>query len=524
MGRQMSYRHRVRSEAASIKAKTLFDFLASQIKHRREVSRDEAHLIATDALDYLNQALGLRKLGQIEFPAVVADSRAHYRLPREKQNEKLVELTVLADDDAEVLEEFGARVMVNARLARVIEEAFFQGALLDLNRLCLLFPVNARALRERLGALIDQGATLPLAGMSRAQREKFRALRPALAVGRYLEGESLAAVRRDLCLSATRFRQYWKGFRQVLALKDRQEPEEIAASTSWPLALVRDWLLLLENLEVKDLPGLALEEALGSPAEAASFRRLLQERHGYTPAAADDFCLWLGEVAKAFLPRSRSGGQVVYVGVSSEQGPGGSLQEARLEAVTLDYVLAEDWQVANRDRPRELKWQRILRFSTQAYAQGAALNLPDLAFLVSASVDAVRRAMGEHPEVALPTRGRVADMGTTLCHAEKVIDLFMHGYTETEITRRTGHSYQSVERYLLDFSKVVFLLETGLPLPAIRQTTEFSTRLVKRYHELYQRYSDKDYAFGLAKIRRFARANPPPKPRPRKGDGKDDDG
>ena len=100
----------------------------------------------------------------------------------------------------------------------------------------------------------------------------------------------------------------------------------------------------------------------------------------------------------------------------------------------------------------------------------------------------------------------------------------MWGYTETEIVRRTGHSYDSVERYLLDFSKVVYLIEQGLPLPAIRKTTDFSKRLVEKYHSLYQKYKVKDYEFAMAKIRRFAMAHPPTRRRERRGDREDDGG
>ncbi|MBC7084578.1 MAG: DUF1670 domain-containing protein, partial [Firmicutes bacterium] len=60
-------------------------------------------------------------------------------------------------------------------------------------------------------------------------------------------------------------------------------------------------------------------------------------------------------------------------------------------------------------------------------------------------------------------------MGSTLSHAEKIIALYMDGYAETEIKRRTGHSYDSIERYLWDFSRVICLRERGMPLPAIRQ-------------------------------------------------------
>lgn len=142
---------------------------------------------------------------------------------------------------------------------------------------------------------------------------------------------------------------------------------------------------------------------------------------------------------------------------------------------------------------------------------------------MSASSDAVRDQIAAHPTVILPTRGKVADMGSTLSHAEKIIDLFMYGYTETEIVWRTGHSYDSVERYLLDFSKVVYLIERGMPIPAIRQVTGFSRRVVKKYHSLYEQYSGQDFMFAMSKIRRFALAHPPRRPRER-GDGKDDDG
>ena len=102
MGRQFVYRHRLKSEAASVKAKTLFDYLVSQVKARREVSFDEAVLIAGDAWQYLNNYLGMKQLGTLEFPAVVDEGDAYFRRSRIQQNEKLVCLTILEDDDADL--------------------------------------------------------------------------------------------------------------------------------------------------------------------------------------------------------------------------------------------------------------------------------------------------------------------------------------------------------------------------------------------------------------------------------------
>ena len=530
MGRQLVYRHRLKSEAASVKAKTLFDYLVSQVKARREVSFDEAVLIAGDAWQYLKNYLGMKQLGALEFPAVVDEGEAHFRRSRVQQNEKLVSLTLLEDDDADLLAEFGVRAMVTGRMARVIEEAYHQGALLDFNRLCLLFPLNVSAIRERLMILIDQGAALPLAGMTKKTRAKFKAPRAVLAVERYLQGEKLLEIRKSLCISQNQWRQWWNSFRKVIKLQGG-DASAIAGEVSQPVNLVEGWLRLWKQRQGDAAAKRALKEDAVWPWEARDsfntkpgFIKLLEERHGYSPAAAEEFCLELSELSKKFSGKTRTGGQLIYIGVSSSVGPGKSLKEAELEAVVLDYLTAEDFSEVKRDSPKELKWRRIERFAAQAYAQGAALTLPDIAYLVSVSVDAVRDAIAEHPQVLLPTRGRVADMGTTLSHAEKIIDLFMYGYTETEIMRRTGHSLDSVERYLLDFSKVVFLIESGMPLPAVRKVTDFSKRLVQKYHDLYKRYDTDDFIFAMGKIRRFAQANRVRPNNRKKGDAKDDDG
>ncbi|MDH7526511.1 MAG: DUF1670 domain-containing protein, partial [Peptococcaceae bacterium] len=187
---------------------------------------------------------------------------------------------------------------------------------------------------------------------------------------------------------------------------------------------------------------------------------------------------------------------------------GKKLSECELKAVVLDYVTPEDWELMNRDNAEALKWARLLLLATQARSQGAALNQPDLALLLGLSTKSVQTLLKEHPSVVVPTRGLVADMGPALSHADKIIRLYMDGYTETEIVRRTGHSYESIENYLLDFARVTYLLERGLPVPAIRKVLGCSRRLVEKHVNLYREFSGPDYAFMMAKVRRLAEAHP----------------
>ena len=174
----------------------------------------------------------------------------------------------------------------------------------------------------------------------------------------------------------------------------------------------------------------------------------------------------------------------------------------------LDYITSEDWGAVKRTSPKGLKWQRLERLATQAYAQGVALSLPDLAHLLGISTDAIQNIINQHDQVALPTRGRVADMGSTLSHTEKIIALYMDGYTETEIKRRTGHSYDSIERYLFDFSRVICLTDRGMPLPAIRQALGMSRRVVSKYLDLYRRFNHPDFTFRMARVRGMVNGGP----------------
>jgi hypothetical protein len=515
MGRPVFYRQRVRNQAASVQAKSLLAHLASEIRARREVSPEEAWLIALDAIRFLEQGLLELGPGQIVLPCV-AGLESHFRRARRDQAEKLVRLTVVADEDASLLEEFGTGVMQQGRLARVIEEAYEKEALLDGHRLCLLMPLTLVALRERLKPLWQQGVMLPLAGMTRAAREQMRVPRAVLAVERYLRGEDLTAIRRELAVSRLQWSRWWRGFQDAVA-RPEEAPETLTLYSDFPAELIAGWQELLPKY--RDHP--ASKERLGKqvPVRQASapvdeeerLRQRLEKEHGYTPAAARSFMQELRDLAVCLKNLNRRPGQVITFGVAADEPPGRSLNEARLCLVVLDYITPEDWGAIKRTSPQELKWQRLERLATQAYAQGVALNLADLAHLLGLSTDAVRNTMKKHDQVILPTRGRVADMGSTLSHAEKIIALYMDGYTETEIKRRTGHSYDSIENYLWNFSRVICLIERGMPLPAIRQALGLSRRVVTKYLNLYERFNHPDFAFRMARVRRMVEAGNPKK-------------
>ncbi len=119
------------------------------IRTRREVPLEEAVLAARDVLEYLERNLLTRNLGQIQFPAISGRDN-HQKRSRASQPEKVTSLTVVAEEDIELMAEFGSVALQRGRLACLVEEAHVQDAILDTPRLCVLFPQTHRGIRAIL--------------------------------------------------------------------------------------------------------------------------------------------------------------------------------------------------------------------------------------------------------------------------------------------------------------------------------------------------------------------------------------
>jgi hypothetical protein len=92
----------------------------------------------------------------------------------------------------------------------------------------------------------------------------------------------------------------------------------------------------------------------------------------------------------------------------------------------------------------------------------------------------------------LPVRGVVKDIGPS-SHKVQIITLYMKGYTPSEIEMATFHTIKSIERYILDFSRVVILTEKGESIDNIRLIVGISESLVNEYQEMYLKYKDNEY-------------------------------
>ena len=115
----------------------------------------------------------------------------------------------------------------------------------------------------------------------------------------------------------------------------------------------------------------------------------------------------------------------------------------------------------------------MMRFAAEAYDLGGLLVQEDLALLLNSGRRTIQRDMSylKKQEIIIPTRGSIQDIGPTISHKTKIVELYLKGYEYTEIERRTRHTGQSIKRYIIGFSKVVMLHSKGYNPNQIRELT-----------------------------------------------------
>ncbi|NIP28765.1 MAG: DUF1670 domain-containing protein, partial [Phycisphaerae bacterium] len=155
-------------------------------------------------------------------------------------------------------------------------------------------------------------------------------------------------------------------------------------------------------------------------------------------------------------------GQLVWMAVPIDEYPqkGKSIAATRMKPVVLSFVNDEDIQhIAHGFDSATLRKKRIIRWSYEAYDQGALLTQLDHAILLGVCDAVVSKYVNEIQKQGklLPTRGNVHDLSGAITHKREIITLYLEGYLTPEIAIKTNHSKDSVDRYIYDYHRVELL-------------------------------------------------------------------
>lgn len=512
MGRIKIHKQNTKAQIQSVQAKSLYLWLVNQTRHRFGIASEEAKLIAEKAEFLMNDGWGLFSGNRFFIPLCEGKGN-HLKRSKTALAQANTCLTAFAYEDLEIHLKLGLKAMQNSRIFRLIEEAYAQNAIFSAHDLCLLTHTTTKSIRERLIPLWNQGIRLPVQGMAHKYRNHHQ-FRSTSALEQYFSGTPIQELQSFLFFSDALWHRWQRDFLQVAGhFQTYKPPESISSLTGIPMEIVLEYSELVRRIHC--LPSFKIftsiyEECavtLNPNSETIDrdtlFLHDLEANHNFSKAKSRMYLEMLRELKEQFLQTERKPEAVIYYAVSSDEAAGKPLSECRLIPVQLSWWTEDDQQITNLNSTEKLKWQKIVRFTMEARQQGACLNQADLAYLLAMHSGVIQQMTKAHENIFLPTRGNVADMGPGLTHAEQIIELYLQGYTETEIVRRTGHTYASIENYIMMFSRVVSLLERKMPLPLIRQTIGCSMKLVEKHAALYHKYNTPDYQFMLMQVRRI---------------------
>ena len=247
-------------------------------------------------------------------------------------------------------------------------------------------------------------------------------------------------------------------------------------------------------------------ERLAEKSAQALLTNHLRERYNFNPGMTEAIFKDAVFVRTLLETETRADGQVIRYFPKATEQAGKPLRDCEYIAVRLTLYAAGDDECMAEHGPRALRRRKVKRVCDEALAQGAPATQEDLAALFGCHRGTIIRDIAEMKAegIQVITRGDVTDQGRGVTHKRTILKTYLLGWPPTEVAKRTGHSLQSVERYIGPFFQVACLYTENKTLAAICRLTKLSSGLVEEYIALYQELAaDPIFAEPLTKRLQF---------------------
>lgn len=240
-------------------------------------------------------------------------------------------------------------------------------------------------------------------------------------------------------------------------------------------------------------------QAIYSPVENKTFRsaliNFLQKEFPQMggPMIMELFSDKLETLIEQFYPPAKhlKMGQILWFAVAKDDKPsyGKSMAKTRIVPVILTLISYNDISRLKNNKPMTtIKRDMIARLYKETDQQGGTLAETDISLMLMISRPTVAKHTliyeKEH-QTALPRRGTVHDMGTSMSHKRLICKKRKIDKKSTSmVARETKHSPEAVERYSLNLDRVAFCLEKKLSIEEASFVTGLSKNLIIEYRNL----------------------------------------
>ena len=191
-------------------------------------------------------------------------------------------------------------------------------------------------------------------------------------------------------------------------------------------------------------------------------------------------------------------GQMVWDGAEVDQGRkpgyGLSMKNTKVKPIVLTLISEEDIKMLKEGATgRAIKKAVTERIFNEALDQGVVLNHVDASLILKCAPSTVGgyvREVETEKNIQIPDRGKLHDMGRSVTHKKEIVRYMLQNYSQPEISRRTHHSGEAVDRYLRDYNSVKVLRGKFDP-QEVAFATGLSLALVNEYLDLIEEMEGK---------------------------------
>jgi len=224
------------------------------------------------------------------------------------------------------------------------------------------------------------------------------------------------------------------------------------------------------------------------------FVNSLRKEFELAPAASKSILELAKECLFGSIPQTVGKQKFICASLKAIHGRPLKEQEKTTVEVTMDNGV-EDLDVLRVQGPKALRQLKILRLSEEAYDQGGILTQEDLGRLLQVSDRTIREDVRDlvADGLVVHTRGLEHDIGRTLSHKARIIDLYLSGHVYADIMRRSRHSAHSVKRYVTGFGRLLLLVSKGIgELHELSRLLCQSESLTREYLALFEKHKKGD--------------------------------
>jgi DNA-binding CsgD family transcriptional regulator len=224
----------------------------------------------------------------------------------------------------------------------------------------------------------------------------------------------------------------------------------------------------------------------------------------------------LGVVKEVFSPffateaNSAAPGTITFLAVAADEPAGKPVARCNKQSVSLLlHRGTQDDLIILKSGPAAFRQARLLDLCQQALSQGALLTSEDLAYRVffvtprtiSRDLKVVRQA---HPNVLIPMRSTLHDLGPALTHRTQIVRLALQGKTTSQICQIMRHSPEAVANYLSTFARCAQLAAKEMEVGQIAFLLRRGPALIKAYLDLLAECkADRNMAYHLDELLRL---------------------